>query len=68
MDRMRHGKLPDLCSEPLHPYLLIESITSSSPEREYDSDSDLEDDEGGRSEQLRPSGAGSFGKPCAHST
>ena len=72
MDRIRHGELPDLRSELLHHYLLIESITSSSAGREYDSDSDLEDDKDGRSEQLNSSNAGSFtesfGRLYAHST
>lgn len=64
MDSICHGELLDLRLTLWHPYLLIESMTypSSASEHGYDSDSDLEDDEGEQSEELKPQDAESSGK------
>ena len=64
MDSICHGESLDLRLTLWHPYLLIESMTypPSVSEHDYDSDSDLEDDEGEQSEDLKPQDAESSGK------
>ena len=63
MKKIVLGELPDPRSEQRRHYLLIESInTNSSPEHEYESDSDLEDDEEERSGQLKPHNAENLGQ------
>jgi len=62
MDKICHGELLDLRLTLWHPYLLIESMTCPPSEHGYDSDSDLEDDEGDQSEELKPQCAEGSGK------
>jgi len=62
MNRIRHGMFLDLCLIRQYSYLLVESMTCPPSEHEYDSDSDLEDDEEELPEELKLNNAGGSGK------